>query len=224
MSEDPYEGIEALGLPAIVTGWPNQRDGTIAHFASCSGVIVEVGSFLGRSAIIMARASPHAIIYAVDTWLGSPEIPIDKDTTLQFGRPNYYERFLTNMIAAGISDRVVPICQTSLAGAVMLKRRKVVADMVYLDAGHTYIECYNDLLYYSHILADDGVIVGDDYDWPSVAAAAERFAYESRMQLIDRGDGKFVLKATPQMVRTWPGLNMGKLVELIAQRPVALEP
>jgi len=222
---DPYVGVPDLGLKAVITGWPNQNDDTLIHHAMKSGVIVEVGSFLGRSVIAMAKANPDAIFYCVDTWLGSPEIPIDANTTVKFGRPNYYERFLTNMLAAGIADRVFPVCQTSTSAAVLLKRWGVVADMIYVDGGHNYSECFSDLVHYSYVLSHWGVIVGDDFDvgFPGVVTAAQRFAFEGNMRLTSNGDGKFVLDQAEKRLSVWPGIRMHKAAQMIAVQPAALE-
>ena len=225
MATNPYAGISDLGLPYAITGWPNQNDDQIEMRAPGSDVIVEVGSFLGRSVVVMAKANPTAIFYCVDTWLGSPEIQLDKDTTVKNGRPNYYERFLTNMIGAGIADRVFPICQTSTSAAVLLKRWGVVADMIYVDGGHNYSECFSDLVHYSYILSHWGVIVGDDFDagFPGVVTAAQRFAFEGNMRLTSNGDGKFVLDQAEGRQSLWPGIRMHKAAQMIAVQPAALE-
>lgn len=224
-AKNPYDGIRELGLKAVVSGWPNQRDDTLIKYAKQSNIIVEVGAFLGRSTIVMAKANPDALIYSVDTWLGSPEIPIDRDTVVRNGRPNYFERFLTNMIAAGISERVFPICQTSTAGAVLLKRYGAVADMIYVDAAHSYAECFSDLVHYSYVLSHWGVIVGDDFDmgFPGVVAAAQRFAFEGNMRLMSSGDGKYVLDQAEGRLSVWPGIRMHKAAQAIARPPEALE-
>ena len=221
----PYEGVLDLGLRAVITGWPNQRDDTLIKYAKQSTTIVEVGSFLGRSAIVMAKANPDALIWCVDTWLGSPEIPLDPDTVVRYGRKNYYERFLTNMIAAGISDRVFPICQTSTSAAVLLKRWGVVADMIYVDAAHSYHECYSDLIHYSYILSHWGVVVGDDFDagFPGVVAAAQRFAFEGNMRLTASGDGKYVLDQAEGRQAIWPGIRMYRAERMIASQPAGVE-
>lgn len=224
MATNPYAGISDLGLPYAITGWPNQNDDQIEMRAPGSDVIVEVGSFLGRSVVVMAKANPTAIFYCVDTWLGSPEIQLDKDTTVKNGRPNYYERFLTNMIGAGIADRVFPICQTSTSAAVLLKRWGVVADMLYIDGGHNYSECYSDLIHYSYLLSDSGVIVGDDFDmgFYGVVGAAQRFAYESGMRLSVNGDGKYVLDMAHNRVKVWPGISMDRAVRTIGMAPLVV--
>jgi len=190
----PYDGILALGLTPKACGWPNSSSDVLTEHAAKANLIIEVGSFMGLSLWTMAKANPNARFYAVDTWLGSPEIGDDDNTPYQFGRVMHLERFLTNMVAAGIDHRVTPIIQTSQSGARILRKMDVRADLIYIDAGHEYLECYCDLLAYLPLLAPHGVMIADDYgDFPGVRAAVERFSCEAGMQTEIR-DGKAIMR------------------------------
>ena len=181
---NPYEGIAALGLEPRARGWQNSHSVALAENVARARVVIEVGSFMGASVSWMAHHNPEARFFCVDTWLGSPEIGADDldGIPYQHGRLMLLERFLSNMVADGISDRVTPIIQTSTSGARILRAQGVAADLVYIDAGHDYLECYSDLVSYTPLLAKGGVMIADDYSgFPGVRGAVERFCVEAGM-------------------------------------------
>lgn len=181
---NPYDGIAALGLPMRARGWENSHSPALAEHIMRARVVIEVGSFMGASVAWMADHNEAARFYCVDTFLGSPEItPEDLDGIgYQHGRLMLLERFLSNMVAAEIQDRVTPIIQTSTSGAKILRAQGVSADLIYIDAGHDYLECYADLVSYLPLLAKGGVMIADDYSgFLGVRGAVERFAVEAGM-------------------------------------------
>ena len=193
---NPYAGIAALGLEPLARGWGNSHSPALAAHIIRAKVVIEVGSFQGASVAWMAAHNETARFYCVDTWLGSPEISADDMGGIghQFGRPMLLERFLSNMIAAGIDDRVTPIIQTSTSGAKILREKGIAADLIYVDAGHDYLECYADLVSYTPLLAKGGVMIADDYGgFPGVRGAVERFCVEAGMTC-EIVDGQAVMR------------------------------
>jgi predicted O-methyltransferase YrrM len=181
---NPYADIPALNLPQTARGWQNSHSLALAEHIARASVVIEVGSFMGASVAWMAEHNPAARFYCVDTWLGSPEIQAADldDIGYQHGRPMLLERFLSNMVAAEIQDRVTPIIQTSTSGARILRAQGVSADLIYIDAGHEYLECFADLVSYLPLLAKGGVMIADDYSgFPGVRGAVERFCVEAGM-------------------------------------------
>lgn len=182
---NPYDGIAALGLPVRANGWEGSQSPALAEHVKRARVVIEVGSFMGASVAWMAGHNEAARFYCVDTFLGSPEIgEADYDGVgFMHGRPMLLERFLSNMIAAGISDRVTPVIQSSTSGAKLLRRDGVSAELIYIDAGHDYLEAFADLVNYTPLLAKGGVMIADDYlGFPGVRGAVERFAVEAGME------------------------------------------
>lgn len=193
---DPYAGIADLGLEPLARGWQNSHSPALAEHVSRARVVIEVGSFMGASVAWMADHNKAARFYCVDTFLGSPEISGEDLAGIpyQHGRPMILERFLSNMIAAGISDRVTPVIQTSTSGAKILRRDGVSADLIYVDAGHDYLECYADLVSYLPLLARGGVMIADDYaGFPGVRGAVERFCIEAGMEF-DIAHGQAIMR------------------------------
>ena len=181
---NPYEGIAALGLAPTARGWENSHSPALAEHIKRARVVIEVGSFMGASVAWMADHNHEARFYCVDTWLGSPEIGAEDldGIPYQHGRLMLLERFLSNMVVAGISDRVTPIIQTSTSGARILRAQGVAADLIYVDAGHDYLEAFADLVSYLPLLAKGGVMIADDYSgFAGVRGAVERFCVEAGM-------------------------------------------
>jgi hypothetical protein len=191
----PYQVVAELGLKPNLLGWKNSTSPVLAEFAAGAKTIVEVGSLLGASVAWMAKANPEAMFYCIDTWIdpGFPVAgPIQRD---RFGAQMLYEQFLTNILAEGIENRVSPIRMTSTLGLKALAKAGILADMVYVDAGHDYSECYVDLVYCLPILAPGAVIVGDDCNdqFPGVYQACRLFADQEGF-LLEVHDMKAILR------------------------------
>lgn len=195
--KNPYDVARELKMKPLLSGWKNSTSPVLSEFAAGAKIVVEVGSLLGASVAWMAKTNPEAVFYCIDTWTdpGFPVPgPVPRD---RFGAQMLYEQFLTNMVHEGIETRVSPVRATSTLGLKALAKSEVLADMVYVDAGHDYSECYVDLVYTLPILAPGAVIVGDDCnaDFPGVEQAARLFAEQEGFTMEIR-DQKFILRRT----------------------------
>lgn len=134
-------------------------------------LIIEVGSWLGRSAVNMAdillkMGITDFEIVCVDTWLGSVEHwqgDAQLKGNLRNGRPTIYETFMSNIVHQGLTDYITPFPTDSINAAEFFKRNNVEADLVYIDAGHEYLSVKMDLYAYSTIVRPGGYMLGDDW-------------------------------------------------------------
>jgi hypothetical protein len=55
--------------------------------------------------------------------------------------------------------------------------------VIYLDTAHEWYETYIELVTAWRILAPGGVLIGDDYNWPSVNHDVQRFAREHGVEI-----------------------------------------
>lgn len=157
-------------------------------------IIVEVGSWKGRSAMHFAKAAPEATIFCVDTWLGGidhflSELPQDDRKLDRLGNPRLYELFLRNFIGKPEAAHIHPIRQTSVNAAKALRHHGVLADLIYIDGSHEYEDVYADLCAYYPLLAAGGRIFGDDFrGFYGLHIAVHRFACERglRVQEVDQ--------------------------------------
>jgi cephalosporin hydroxylase len=187
--DDPYQGFDGL-LPPDLQGWNSDHPAFTALFREKRpSLVVDVGVWKGRSVAfmggLMRELGIPGMVVAVDTFLGSPEHwnrarpdMIFASLRMKHGCPGLYWQFLSNMVHAGLRDVVVPLAQSSENAAIILKRLGVRPDLVHIDAAHEYEPVLRDARLYWDLLAPGGVLVGDDYAWPSVAGAARDFAAE----------------------------------------------
>jgi predicted O-methyltransferase YrrM len=143
-----------------VDGWLTELEAAyLAQLASESLVAIEVGSWLGRSTCAIA-ANIQGYVWAVDTWKGSAEhVPMLADKPSDW----LYERFLAN--TQGLP--VFPLMLSSVDAAVLFRRTGTRADMIFIDANHTYESVKADILAWRPLLRPGGVICGHDFDPPN---------------------------------------------------------
>jgi len=173
-------------------------------FSKKPKITIEVGSWLGYSAIIFASCmkkigKKDSGLICIDTWLGSREFWTTKNDkggwwnvyeninyktykgnqykslSLLNGYPTLYYDFLSNIVLSDLSNIVVPFPQTSLIAGRWLKSHNIKADLIYIDGSHDYEDVRSDIDLYWSILENDGVIFGDDYDTPDVKKAVDNF-------------------------------------------------
>ena len=129
-----------------------------------SGTFVEVGCWLGASTSYMGELIKHnkkdGKFFAVDTWEGSPDEEIHARLIASRGG-DIFSIFKENMEAAGIKDIVNPIRKPSVEAAKDFEDESI--DFVYIDAGHTYKEVYEDLTSWIPKVKKGGFVGGHDY-------------------------------------------------------------
>jgi len=136
------------------------------------GLIIEVGSFVGESAIFMAEylqaTGKDAAILCVDTWYGGVDHykGAPEKINMHFGRPDLYYRFVSNVIQRGQQDRIVPLALDSINAARLLKALGITAKLIYVDGSHEPGDALKDMIAYWQLLEPGGVMLVDDLsDW-----------------------------------------------------------
>jgi len=125
----------------------------LGQFDGCQGVIVEIGSWKGKSTAALARGASRAHdekVYAIDPHSVLPEEGYFEDTKTEF---------LTNIRAAGVDDRVVPMIMTSEAAAQGW--RKPVR-LLWIDGDHRYESVKLDFLLWEPHLVEGGILAMHD--------------------------------------------------------------
>jgi hypothetical protein len=172
------------------------------------GVVIDVGAWKGASTIyladLMKRHSVHGTVIAVDTFLGSvehwdPKSGFSGLIPHRFGMPLLYEQFLSNVVRLGAQDRIVPLALTSASAGVLLRRLGIQAGLIHIDGSHEYEDVLRDARTYWEILTPGGFMVGDDYnhDWPDVIKAANQFAAEKVVPLMNSAP-KWIVRKPPK--------------------------
>lgn len=124
--------------------------------------IIEVGSWKGQSTVTLAENS-NAQIYCIDTWLGAVEFYTqptpERDLMKKYGYPQVYYQFLSNIVHHNLQDMVTPIPLPSNIAHVVAPN----AELIYIDASHTYEDVLLDCKNYWNKLENNGIMFGDDY-------------------------------------------------------------
>lgn len=131
-------------------------------------LIIELGSWTGRSTRFLANLAPDATIVAVDHWNGSPEHRDDAE--LREALPRLYDTFLAECWAE--RERIIPLRMGSVAGLRAVAQAGLAPDAIYIDADHSFKSVVADLTA-ALDLFPSAVIVGDDWDWEEVRKAVE---------------------------------------------------
>lgn len=186
---DPYSGFNANRHRPDQQGW-NSNHAYLARsvIEKLPSLIIEIGAWKGMSTITLASAIKDnrldAVVLSVDTWLGSwehyEEPSYYPSLLIKNGYPGMYNTFLTNVVEYGLNKYVLPLPLDSNNAAVLIKNKNIVAQIIHLDAGHDYNAVTNDLTLWWDVLADEGIMIVDDYDlegnsWQSVQKAVDNF-------------------------------------------------
>lgn len=198
---DPFANLPAAWQPDPTDRWDSHHprfDALVAELRP--RVVVEVGSFLGVSsrhfAAALEREGIDGVVVCVDTWLAEQVLWNNPEwrphLRITHGRPEYYQAFMANAVAAGLADYICPLPMPSPNGARYLAGRGVTADLVYVDGSHDEGDVYHDLaLYWELVLRPGGAMLIDDYqytpDFMGVVRDTDRFASERHLPLAVHG-------------------------------------
>lgn len=132
-------------------------------------VVLELGSWLGKSTRFIAQRAKHATILTVDHWKGTTQITNDAPECAE-KLPLLYETFLTNCWE--YKARIVPMKTTTLEAIEEVRYYGIKPDVVYLDAAHDYDSVKAELGKCLDLFPD-AIMVGDDFSpkWDGVMRA-----------------------------------------------------
>jgi len=168
-------------------------------------IIIDVGVWKGQSTIMLAKNLRDngipGVVLAVDTFLGSPQTwDWERGDNYLYhrtpgGMPDIFSRFANNVFDQDLCSIIIPIPQTSVCAAHVLKRLDIRPTLVHVDAAHEYEEASRDMREYFSLLSPGGIMIGDDYhpNWPGVVRAANEFAAEQALPLVINSP-KFILQ------------------------------
>lgn len=168
------EKCQRPALDAELTPWfgpeLSLRSDTAAMLSRHSGSrrrVLEIGSWLGYSALRIAEANPEATVICIDTWLGSVDLH-----EMPSMRPliwSSYEQFLAN--TETLQERIWALRIDSVNGMALCYECGVRPDLIFIDGGHQYESIWADL-HIARRLFPQADLVLDDLDHPGVRQAA----------------------------------------------------
>ena len=183
-----------MHYPAHITDKTTNAIISILGYTPTFGV--EVGSFIGSSAIVLGNMVKQAngVLLCVDTWCGDINMWLmdgfHSTMNKEDGNPKIYDLFILNMMKNNLTDTVIPLRISSIIGARMLKVLNYDIDFVYVDSAHEAGETFMELMLYHDILKNKGIIFGDDYyGFPAVKYDVDLFCKYFNYTLFFTGDG-----------------------------------
>lgn len=129
----------------------------LAEQAQTCQMIIEVGCWKGRSTLALADNTTGRV-YAVDHWRGTPGDPHLKEVGRLGGPSGLYDTFRRNLRGR---DQV--IMRPMDASQAALSFAPQSADLVFIDAGHEYLDVKHDIETYRPIVKPGGILCGHDY-------------------------------------------------------------
>jgi predicted O-methyltransferase YrrM len=171
--------LNGMGIKSDLQGWNSDHpifDQLIKE--TNARIVIEVGTWKGRSAIHMANALPDdGVVYCCDTWLGGfdhwkGQGPYDK-LPEYLGYPILFYVFIKNVFNAGLENKIVAIPNTSANCARILGHLGVKADLVYVDGSHEEQDVGQDIFAYWPLVRDGGIMFGDDFGMEGVSNAVK---------------------------------------------------
>jgi predicted O-methyltransferase YrrM len=160
---DPPGLAGALAEVRDVPGWLS--DDQAARLWACAarlrgaGTIVEIGSYRGRSTIVLARAAEEGVeVVAIDPHAGNDRGPQQLAVDAAAGEADH-RAFAAHLEAAGVRERVRHVRRPSqdaldaVAGSV---------DVLYVDGAHRYGPARDDLARWGARVAAGGTLLVHD--------------------------------------------------------------
>jgi Methyltransferase domain len=182
---------DALAAVSGVEGWLTdaqaRRLWEAASALTPPATAVEIGSYRGRSAIVLARAAAGGVdVVAIDPHAGNDRGPRQLEGSPQDGEADH-RAFRANLDRAGVADRVRHVrlpsaaAHEAVAGSV---------ELLYVDGAHRYGAARDDLLGWGARVAPKGtLLVHDAFSSVGTTLALLRVAVPSRELLYLGRDG-----------------------------------
>lgn len=198
-----------LPVPSQLRGW-GSRNRVFADLITTVRplTIIELGTFLGASALHMASIARNlslpSLILCLDDFRGWPgfraKYPRDVPPS-HHADSLLLHQFMLNVIAAGESDRVVPMPFSTGSSLASLCELGVYGDLIEVDAGHDFHSAWADINMAYAVLRPGGVLFGHDYftvaDNRGVRRAVNLFAKVYGLRVQANGE-HWVLSPKPQ--------------------------
>lgn len=164
-----------MALMTGVEGWlsPREAEALFRCASACRGrgAIVEIGSWKGRSTIVLAagsRAAAQSVVHAVDPHLG----------LARHGAGPTFSQFQANIAAAGVADLVQSHVQSSADAARGFQQP---VELIYIDGAHDYAAVLDDFTRWFPKVLDGGVMAfHDTVGYPGPRRVVREHVYRSR--------------------------------------------
>jgi hypothetical protein len=175
-SSDFEAALEAVaGVPGWMTDDQARKLWDAARNVPEGTQIVEIGSYRGRSTVILARAAPNVV--AIDPHAGNDRGPREIEGYASEAEADH-EAFLANLERTGVGDRVRHVRLPS-AGAHPEVHGQI--GLLYVDGAHRYRPARDDIRDWGARVAPGGtMLIHDGFSSVGVTLATLRLLAASR--------------------------------------------
>lgn len=170
-----------------IPGWSSGNElGLLASLAARvapGGAIVELGSFAGRTAYIMAKNAPEVTVHCIDPWghFDISTVPDQSSVFLSGNIRNFRPGELYDYFLENVRDcpNINPI--RGLSTEVSWEGQPEI-DLMFIDADHDTSPLLEDLRTWWPRLKRRGLVVGHDWQMRSVKDAVIHYLEELNQQ------------------------------------------
>ena len=147
----------------------------LAQKCTDSGVIVEIGSYKGKSTICLGKGSKsgkNVKVYSIDPHTGTKKWQNERKVEIWS-----YDQFNKNIKKAGVDDIVIPIVKTSENAGLDFNKP---VELIFIDGDHQYDLVKLDFDIWFPKLIDGGIMLFHDSDWSGPSRVIINKIYRSR--------------------------------------------
>jgi predicted O-methyltransferase YrrM len=206
---------EAVGS---VEGWMTEGQGRALYEAAARcpspGRIVEIGSFQGRSTIVLALGAAEGVeVVAIDPHAGNDRGPQEIDGFVEEADDDH-RRFEENLTHAGVRERVTHLRMFSDDA---LAEVDGPVDVLYVDGAHRYRPALADIRRWGERVTDGGtLLIHDSFSSIGVTGAIiTHLVASSRFEYLGRSRSLASYRAT----RLVPRRRVANAARQVAQLP-----
>lgn len=183
-------------------GWlnPDERDALHDHACQVAhlGPLLEIGSYCGKSAIVLGHAAQMAesVLFCVDWHRGSPEMAVGREChhpeMMDGDLFDSLPHFRRNIRNAGLEESVVAVVGNSATVGMWWN---IQLAFLFIDGAHDALGVRRDYELWARHMLPGGLLVFHDANIGDIGRTADRAAVEG-FQVVQLVDTLRILRAT----------------------------
>lgn len=165
----------------------------LASEVPASGVIVEIGSFQGKSTIALGLG---AKVNGAQVWAIDPHNDYMVDQHTHYGMENH-AALLKNLVNYGVADTVRVVAFPAI---LFFEAWSQSIDLLWIDGSHERIDVYDDFSW-SRYVKPEGLIAFHDYKnplWPGVEMVVHEAIASGEWRMFEQIDSTAVIQRVSQ--------------------------